>query len=57
MIADGLTKDKADPIDLLRACIRKARYQVSPEETVLKQQAEERARRSQLKSSSMNSNS
>ena len=45
MLADGLTKDKLDPIDLLRACIRKGTYQISPEELVLEQQAEERARR------------
>ena len=51
MIADGLTKDKVDPADLLRACIRKARYQISPEETVLQQQAEERSRRQLCKGS------
>ena len=45
MLADGLTKDKLDPIDLLRACIRKGTYQISPEELVLEQQAEERTRR------------
>ena len=39
MIADGLTKDKADPIDLLRACVRAGTYQISPEEHVLTQQA------------------
>ena len=49
MIADGLTKDRADPVDLLRSCIRQSRYQISPEQTVLLQQAEERARRQQLK--------
>ena len=42
MIADGLTKDKADPVDLLRSCIRAGTYQISPEETALEQQAEER---------------
>eukprot|EP00435_Cladocopium_sp_Y103_P010069 s4619_g2.t1 len=47
MIADGLTKDKADPIDLLRSCVRQGRYQISPEELVLRQQAEERERRKQ----------
>ena len=45
MLADSLTKSAADPTDLLRACIRCATYQISPEETVLKLQAEERARR------------
>ena len=32
MLADGLTKDKMDPVDLLRSCLRKGRYQISPEE-------------------------
>ena len=35
MIADGLTKDKADPICLLRSCVRAGTYQISPEEHVL----------------------
>jgi hypothetical protein len=35
MLADALTKDKADPIDLLRSCVRHGRYQISPEELVL----------------------
>ena len=47
MIADGLTKDKADPIDLLRSCVRQGRYQISPEELILQQQSEERERRKQ----------
>lgn len=47
MLADGFTKDSSDPIDLLRSCIRHASYQISPEETVLARQAEERARRVQ----------
>lgn len=45
MLADGLTKDKQDPIDLLRSCIRTASYQISPENFVLAQQAAERNRR------------
>ena len=51
MIADGLTKDKADPIDLLRSCVRAGTYQISPEEFVLAQQAEERALRAQKRQS------
>jgi hypothetical protein len=47
MLADALTKDKADPIDLLRSCVRHGRYQISPEELVLQQQAEERERQEQ----------
>ena len=45
MLADSLTKSAGDPTDLLRACIRNTTYQISPEETVLKLQAEERKRR------------
>ena len=45
MIADGLTKDKADPVDLLRSAVRHGQYQISPEKLVLEQQAEERERR------------
>ena len=45
MIADGLTKDKCDPVDLLRSCVRAGEYQISPEETVLERQACERERR------------
>ena len=37
MIADGLTKDKAGPIYLLRSCVRAGIYQISPEEHVLAQ--------------------
>ena len=48
MLADGLTKDAGDPIDLLRACIRRASYQISPEETVLKMQAAEKQIRRQI---------
>ena len=47
MLADGLTKDKIDPIDLLRSCIRSGNYQISPEAHVLAQQATERQRRLQ----------
>ena len=41
MLADGLTKNDGDPIDLLRACIKRSSYQISPEETVLEHQAQE----------------
>ena len=47
MLADGLTKDQQDPIDLLRSCIRSSTYQISPESFVLAQQAAERDRRRQ----------
>ena len=45
MIADSLTKNAGDPTDLLRACMREGRYQISPEETVLKMQNMEKQRR------------
>jgi hypothetical protein len=32
MIADGLMKDKIEPCDLLRFCVRAASYQISPED-------------------------
>ena len=39
MLADGLTKDRQEPADLLRACVRQGMYQISPEELILQQQA------------------
>ena len=45
MLADAFTKDAGDPTDLLRACIKRSCYQISPEETVLEYQALERDRR------------
>lgn len=44
MLADGLTKNTGDPIDLLRACMERSTYQISPkrEETVLEMQAAEK---------------
>ena len=48
MIADSLTKDAGDPIDLLRAYIRNSSYQISPEKDVLEYQAAEKQRRLQL---------
>ena len=47
MLADALTKDKLDPVDLLRACLRSGTYHISPEEHVLAQQAAERELRTQ----------
>ena len=45
MIADSLTKNAGDPTDLLRACMREGRYQISPESTVLEMQSQEKQRR------------
>ena len=50
MLADGLTKDKIDPVELLRSCVRGGTYQISPEEHVLAQQAAERTYRAQNRS-------
>ena len=47
MLADGLTKDRADPVDLLSSCVRAGSYQISPEAHVLEQQAAERELRRQ----------
>ena len=44
MLADGRTKDSGGPIDLMRACIKRSSYQISPEDTVLEYQALERDR-------------
>lgn len=49
-LADGLTKDKADPIDLLRSVLRSARYQLADEQAVLDRKKSERERRRQLAS-------
>lgn len=54
MLADGLTKDKADPIDLLRSVLRSARYQLADEQAVLERKKNERERRRQLISSRAN---
>lgn len=50
MVADGLTKDKAEPMDLLRSVLRTARYQLADEQIVLDRKKEERERRKQMAS-------
>ena len=47
MVADGLTKDKAEPRDLLRSVLRNAKYQLADEQTVLDRKKEERENRKQ----------
>ena len=42
MLADALTKDQGDPLDLLRSCIKSSQYQISPEDHVLQLQSQER---------------
>ena len=48
MAADGLTKDKGEPLDLLRSIIRSARYQLADEQLVLDRKREERDRRREV---------
>ena len=45
MLADSLTKESPEAMDLLRACLRAGKYQVSDEDTVLEWRASERVRR------------
>ena len=45
MLADALTKESPEAFDLLRACLRTGRYQISPEEKILELRADERNRR------------
>ena len=49
MLADSLTKESAEAVDLLRACLREGLCQISDEDTVLRWRAKERERRSTLK--------
>ena len=37
-LADAMTKDAADPVDLLRSCMRLGEYQLSPEHTIHERQ-------------------
>lgn len=48
MVADGLTKDKGEPLDLLRSVLRVARYQLADEQTVLDRKREEKELRKNL---------
>ena len=48
MLADSMTKESADALDLLRACIKAGKYQISPGEDVLEWRAHERQRRKQI---------
>ena len=54
-LADALTKDAADPIDMLRSCMRSGEYQRSPEHTILERAALERNRHRQRQVSSQSS--
>ena len=48
MAADGLTKDKGEPLDLLRSILRSGRYQLADEQLVLDRKKEERDRRREV---------
>ena len=48
MAADGLTKDRAEPIDLLRSILRSSKYQLADEQLVLDRKREERDRRKEV---------
>eukprot|EP00435_Cladocopium_sp_Y103_P013790 s2127_g3.t1 len=48
MLADGLTKDRGEPLDLLRSVVRSAKYQLADEDTVLERAKAERDRRKSL---------
>ena len=54
-LADALTKDSADPVDLLRSCMRSGEYQLSPEHIILERAAAERSRRKQRQTFSQSS--
>ena len=45
MLADAFTKGLGDPIDLLRACLKKGEYQIAEESIVLQNQAAEKQQR------------
>ncbi len=49
MLADGLTKDQADPADLLRAALRIGEYQLNSEASVLQLKKKQREGRVQRK--------
>ena len=48
MLADSMTKESADALDLLRARIKAGKYQISPEKDVLEWRATERQKRKEI---------
>ena len=54
-LVDALTKDAADPVDLLRSCMRSGECQLSPEHIILERAAAERSIRKQQQTSSQSS--
>ena len=55
-LADALTKDKAEPTDLLRAVMKTGRFQLREEADFLKQRANERETRTRQKEEQANHN-
>ena len=53
--AEALTNDAADPVDLLRSCMRSGENQLSPEHIILERAAAERSRRKQRQAFSQSS--
>ena len=49
MLADSLTKDAGEPVELLRVCLQHSEYQIAPESIVLERQAAEKERRKQAR--------
>ena len=49
MLADALTKDLGDPIDMLRVCLTNSFYHISPESAVLEEHAREKERKAQAR--------
>ena len=54
-LAGALTLDSADPVDLLRSCMRSGECQLSPEHIILERAAAERSKRKQRQTSSQSS--
>ena len=54
-LADALTKDSADPLDMLTSCMRSGEYQLFPGHIILERAAAERSRRKQRQTSSQSS--
>ncbi|CAE7388309.1 GIP [Symbiodinium sp. CCMP2456] len=51
MLADAMTKESADALDMLRACLREGSYQISDESTILRWRSDEKERRKLLSQS------
>ncbi|OLP92915.1 Copia protein [Symbiodinium microadriaticum] len=55
MLADAMTKEAADALDMLRACLKEGQYQISEEETILQWRSQERERRKTFAQGRVNS--